>query len=224
MTNDLDLKQILEFMRSRLRLIIFCGLVGATLALIFNTLSPKIYEAYFEFQLARVMLEDDSEVPKRLRWISVPQAVDARRILMSPMKISQSVVEDCGFQDTNQNRKNLINQIRINNLDSAGSELFVYVRLSGKEAVSKCAEAVQSIEIANSNSELKKYIEAASAAENKIKIVKIVPAISSGNIRISTDFIYPRIYLNLLAYISIAIFSGLFIEWLYLRLKSVFRD
>ena len=223
MTNELDLKQILGFLNSRVRLLIVSGLIGAAVALAINAMSPKIYEAYFEFQLARVLVNTEAQATKGLNWVTVPQAVDARRILMSPMKISQSVVEACGYSDTNENRKNLINQIRINALNSAGTEVFVYVRIDGKEEARKCAEAIEAIEISNSNSELDKYIKAASNKNGNIKIVKTFPAIPSGSIRVSSDYIYPRVYLNLIAYIFIAIFIGLFLDWIYLRLHAVMR-
>ena len=223
MTNELDLKQILGFLNSRVRLLIVSGLIGAAVALAINAMSPKIYEAYFEFQLARVLVKTEAQATKGPNWVTVPQAVDARRILMSPMKISQSVVEACGYSDTNENRKNLINQIRINALNSAGTEVFVYVRIDGKEEARKCAEAIESIEISNSNSELDKYIKAASNKNGDIKIVKTFPAIPSGSIRVSSDYIYPRVYLNLIAYIFIAIFIGLFLDWIYLRLHAVMR-
>lgn len=221
MTNELDLKQIIGLLRSRLRMLLSCSLIGILLAMIINVLSPKIYEAYFELQLGKVMVGGNSDGTKESYWVSVPQSVDARRILMSPVKISQSVVEACGYADTNENRKKLINQIRINALDSVGSEIFVYVRLSGRDAVIRCAEAVRSIEIANSNAELKKYIESASAAGKNSKIIKVVPAISSAEIRVSSDYIYPRIYLNLIAGMFMAIFVGLFAEWLYTRYKNM---
>jgi uncharacterized protein involved in exopolysaccharide biosynthesis len=114
MTNELDLKQILGFLKSRVGLIVATGLFGAAVALTINVMSPKIYEAYFEFKLARVLVKTEAQTAKEPNWVAIPQAVDARRILMSPMKISQSVVEACGYIDTNENRKKLINQIRIN--------------------------------------------------------------------------------------------------------------
>lgn len=223
MTNELDLKQILGFLKSRVRLIIATSLLGAAVALAINVMSPKIYEAYFEFKLARVLVETKAQGAKEPSWVPIPLAVDARRILMSPMKISQSVVEACGYIDTNENRKKLINQIRINTLDSAGTEVFVYVRMDGKEAARKCAEAVQAIQIANSNSELDKYIQAVSNADSQTKVIKTSSAISGGGIRVSSDYVYPRVYLNLIAYIFMAIFIGLFLDWVYLRLSAVIR-
>lgn len=223
MTNELDLKQILGFLKSRVRLIVATGLLGAAVALTINVMSPKIYEAYFEFKLARVLVKTEAQTAKEPNWVTIPQAVDARRILMSPMKISQSVVEACGYIDTNENRKKLINQIRINALDSAGTEVFVYVRMDGKEAARKCAEAIQAIQIANANSELDKYIEAVSNAESQTKVIKTSSAIPGGSIRVSSDYIYPRVYLNLIAYIFMAIFIGLFLDWVYLRLSAVIR-
>ena len=84
-------------------------------------------------------------------------------------------------------------------------------------------QAIEAIEISNSNSELDKYIKAASNKNGDIKIVKTFPAIPSGSIRVSSDYIYPRVYLNLIAYIFIAIFIGLFLDWIYLRLHAVMR-
>ena len=223
MTNELDLKQILKFLKSRTRLLIGSGLLGAAVAITINMLSPKIYEAYFEFQLAKALVKTESQVAKEPKWVTIPQAVDARRILMSPMKISQSVVEACGYIDTNENRKKIINQIRINALDSAGTEVFVYVRMDGKEAVRKCAVAIQAIQITNANSELDKYIQAVSNADSQIKVIKTSSAIPGGGIRVSSDYIYPRVYLNLIAYIFVAIFIGLFLDWVYMRLRSVIK-
>lgn len=223
MTNELDLNQILGFLKSRVKLIVASGLLGAAVALIINVMSPKIYEAYFEFKLAGVFLKTEAQAAKEANWVAIPQAVDARRILMSPMKISQSVLEACGYVDTNENRKKLINQIRINALDSAGTEMFVYVRMDGKEAVRKCAEAIQTIQISNSNSELDKYMQALSNADSLTKVIKTSFAKSGGAIRVSSDYIFPRLYLNLIACIFMAIFIGLFLDWVYLRLSAVTR-
>lgn len=223
MTNELDLKQIVEFLKSRVRLLIASSLLGAAVALTINIASPKLYEAYFEFQLARALVKAESQTTKEPNWVTIPQAVDARRILMSPMKISQSVVEACGYKDTNENRKKIINQIRINAINSAGTELFVYVRLDGKEAARKCAEVIQAVQIANANSELDKFIQTASNADSQIRVIKTFPAITGGGIRVSSDYIYPRVYLNFVAYIFMAIFIGLFFDWVYMRLRSVIR-
>jgi uncharacterized protein involved in exopolysaccharide biosynthesis len=223
MTIVLDLKKILVFIKSRARLLVVSGLIGFSLAVTINFISPKLYEAYFEFQLARVLLKAEGLAAKEPHWVTIPQVVDARRILMSPMKISQSVVEACGYMDTNENRKNLINQIQVNALNSAGTEMFVYVRIDGKEAAKKCAEAILAMEITNSNAELDKYIQSASNPIADKKIVKAFPATPSGGIRVSSDYIYPRVFLNLVAYIFIAIFMGLFFDWVYFRLHAAVR-
>jgi hypothetical protein len=97
------------------------------------------------------------------------------------------------------------------------------VRIDGKEAARKCAEAIQAIQIANANSELDKYMEAVSNADSQIKVIKTSSAIPGGGIRVSSDYIYPRIYLNLIAYIFIAIFIGLFLDWVYMRLSAAIR-
>lgn len=222
MTNELDLKQILEFLRSRFVLLMVSGFIGAIFALTFNVMSPKIYEAYFEFQLPRVLLSSDSQGSKSPHWVTIPAGVDARRIVMSPIKISPDVVKACGYVDTNENRKKLINQIQINTLNSSGTEMFVYVRLEGKEETKKCAEAILVNQIANSDAELAKYIKSIDSVNQEMKIIEKFAA-TPGIIKISSGYVYPRIYLNYVAYISIAIFIGLFLGWFYPQLKENVR-
>lgn len=224
MTKDLNINEIMQYFRKRFLLLFYFGLTGLVLGLLINFFSPKIYESYFEFQLAGVYLKSELNESAKPMWVITPAAVDARRILMSPMKIDPRVVEACGYLDTNHNRKKLINQIYINLLNPAGADMFVNVRIEGAGAAKKCAEAIQEVEISNSNAELGKYLRKLVDSGMASKILDKRTASLSGPVRVSSDPIYPRESLNLLASISLALILGLLIDWFYsafkLRLKK----
>ena len=219
MTKDLNINEIMQYFRKRALLLFYFGLAGLIVGLVINFFSPKIYESYFEFQLAGVHLKSELNGSAKPIWVITPAAVDARRILMSPMKIDPRIVEACGYSDTNQNRKELINQIYINLLNPAGADMFVNVRIEGAGAAKECAEAIQTVEVSNSNAELGKYLKKLVDSGMASKILDKRMASLSGAVRVSSDPIYPRKILNLLASISLALILGLLIDWVYFGLK-----
>lgn len=106
-------------------------------AAIYLHFAPRIYEATFSLRLPKVPLLASSPLqPPQLQLLVSPQ--EFIRPTQNPMSYPSQLIVDCMGEDTNANRKKLINALQLG-VQQQGDVIVFNLRLKGRERVFNCA-------------------------------------------------------------------------------------
>ena len=126
--------------RKSLLALAFGGFITGITALSF---SPEKYEASFIVKVPIINSVDKENriLPNAIQF--VPDPVELKKLFLRPEAFSSQTLRACGFNDSNADRKELVQSV-FSGVTEYGSATLVVVKLPGKDRVSNCANALMS--------------------------------------------------------------------------------
>ena len=184
-------------------------------AAVYFLFAPRIYEANFAISLPKVLASPGANTnqPKH-RLLMSPQ--EFIRPTQDPMAYSDEFIKNCMGQDTNENRKKLINALQLG-VKQQGDVIAFTLRLEGSERSTNCANLMllRSFDYLTVNQD--RYLEAnPSTANDPMNFIK--PAVVQ-SIRVSDSYIKP----DLGRLLSMAIIAGIFLSIAISILRKQYR-
>jgi hypothetical protein len=204
---------LLTYLKKSYRVLTFFGITGFVIGGLIYLASPKIYEATFILKLPSAnAISPLGEIEKHIIK-PVPTALDVKKTLLQPANLSNDVVMICGFEDTNEGRKKLVNSIS-SNIVNYDSGLQVIIRLPGADVVKLCANRLSGELLNFSNNEKDRYVDYA----NRSSLIKNSMLVNenaqlTAPIRISDGVVYPRLNRLLLGCLILGLLLSCLIDW-----------
>jgi len=134
------------------------GLVlGLVIGVLVVKLTPERYEASFvvKMPVSNAVNQNNQILDKEIQF--VPNPLEIKKLFLRPEAFTTQTVQSCGFEDSNQNRKSLVNSFT-SEVSEYGSGILVVIRLPGKDRVSLCANALMADAITFANAEKNRAI------------------------------------------------------------------
>ena len=205
----------MDWFRSNLKLLILLEAVCIITAAVYFLLAPRIYEANFAISLPKVLASPGANAnqPKHRLLISPQEFI---RPTQDPMAYSDVFIKNCMGQDSNENRKKLINALQLG-VKQQGDVIAFTLRLEGSERSANCANLmlIRSFDDLTVNQD--RYLQAnPSIANDPTNFIK--PALVQ-SIRISDSYIKP----DLSRLLSMAIIAGIFLSIFISILRKQYR-
>jgi len=168
-------------------------------------LTPQIYEAQFSIGLPKVPVISNQPNGPNMRLMISPQ--EFIRPTQDPMAYSEEFVKNCMGQDTNANRKKMINALQLG-VQKQGDVIAFTLRLEGSERSAACAnlfltKVLEDLSISQVNY-LKTPLVSSAGQANPENIVK--PALIQA-VRMSDSYIKP----DLMKILTSAMIAGAFL-------------
>lgn len=132
---NISYRAVSEWFRDNLKLLVILEIACLLVSGIYFLMAPRIYEANFSISLPKVAVLPESNPPK-LRLLISPQ--EFIRPTQDPMAYSAEFMKSCMGEDTNANRKKLINGLQLG-VKQQGDVIAFTLRLEGAERPEKCA-------------------------------------------------------------------------------------
>ena len=182
-------QEVTQWFKSNFKLLILMEALCLLIAGIYFLLAPRIYEANFSIGLPKVPVASNQPNGLNMRLMISPQ--EFIRPTQDPMAYTEEFVKNCMGQDTNANRKKMINALRLG-VQKQGDVIAFTLRLEGSERSEACAnlfltKVLEDLSIAQANY-LKTPLVMSAAQANPESIVK--PALIQA-VRMSDSYIQP---------------------------------
>ena len=197
---------VTSWFKANLKIFIMVELICLLVSGIYFYLAPRTYEAVFSISLPKVLATAPvSSGSNPLRLLISPQ--EFIRPTQNPMQYEPAFIKKCMGEDSNANRKKMINALQLG-VQQQGDVIAFTLRLEGRETVQQCAQLF----LAKALNELTLmqlgHVKNASAYEGKRENTDsqylAVPQIVQ-EVRLSDSYVKP----NLVKLISAAIFAGI---------------
>jgi hypothetical protein len=189
--------------------------VCITTAALYFLLAPRIYETNFAISLPKVLASPSANANQPMhRLLMSPQ--EFIRPTQDPMAYSDEFIKNCMGQDSNVNRKKLINALQLG-VKQQGDVIAFTLRLEGSERSANCANLMllRSFDYLTVNQD--RYLEAnPSTANDPMNFIR--PAVVQ-SIRVSDSYIKP----DLGRLLSMAIIAGIFLSIAISILRKQYR-
>lgn len=178
-------------------------------------LAPRIYEANFSISLPKVPAPPSANPQaQKLRLLISPQ--EFIRPTKDPMAYTPEFIAQCMGEDTNANRKKLINALQLG-VKQQGDVIAFTLRLEGKEQLFKCANLMMWIALNHLKQVQETYLSAqALSPEDKLNVA---PAAMIANVRMSDSYIKP----DLSKLLTMAVIAGIFLTIFWSALRNKYR-
>lgn len=201
------------------------ALVGLLLGLGVWFFTPARYEASFVLKMPTANALNEFGVLQPHLIKVVPPAFDAKKLLLKPELFRESTLAACAYQDTNADRKALVKSIYATEADY-GSSVLVAVRIAGKEAAQRCANALIADVMAFANDEKNRYIRYTLQVNPKLVASTLVntDAALTAPVRISDAPVSPRPVHVVFGFVLAALLMGLLLDWVRWVLASRQRE
>lgn len=132
---NISYRAVSEWFKSNLGLLVMLEAACLLMAGLYFFMAPRIYEASFSISLPKVSVATETNTPK-LRLLISPQ--EFIRPTQDPMAYSEAFVRDCMGEDSNANRKKMINSLQLG-VKQQGDVIGFTLRMEGSERPAKCA-------------------------------------------------------------------------------------
>ena len=203
---NISYQAVIDWLKSNFKILVILEIACLLIAAVYFVLSPRIYEANFSIVLPKVpaATSNDSHAPKMRLMISPQEFI---RPAQNPMSYPEAFIKDCMGEDSNANRKKLINALRLG-VKQQGDVIAFTLRLEGNQRTSTCAnlwliKVLNDLTITQEN-----YLKAAGLdPASTIYIAK--PGLLQ-HIRMSDSYVKPDLYKLMIS----AILAGIFLSFL----------
>ena len=215
MNMNISYRAVIDWFRCNSKLLALLELGYIIAAIVYFLLAPRIYEANFAISLPKVLASPDANAgqPKH-RLLMSPQ--EFIRPTQDPMAYSDDFIKNCMGQDSNENRKKLINALQLG-VKQQGDVIAFTLRLEGSERSANCANLMLTRSFDDLTVNQDRYLQAnPSIANDPANFIR--PALVQ-SIRISDSYIKPD--LNRL--LSMAIIAGIFLSISISILRKKYR-
>jgi hypothetical protein len=132
---NISYRAVCEWFKGNLKLLMILEIACVLAAGIYFLMAPRIYEANFSISLPKVSVTPET-IPPKLRLMISPQ--EFIRPTQDPMAYSEEFVKACMGEDSNVNRKKMINGLQLG-VKQQGDVIAFTLRLEGAERPAKCA-------------------------------------------------------------------------------------
>lgn len=183
-------QEVTHWFRSNIKALVVIEMLCLVVAGAYFLMAPRIYEANFSIGLPKIPVVSNQPNGPNMRLMISPQ--EFIRPTQDPMAYSEEFVKNCMGQDTNANRKKMINALQLG-VQKQGDVIAFTLRLEGGERSAACAnlfltKVLEDLSIAQVNY-LKTTLAASAAQANPENIVK--PALIQA-VRMSDSYIKPE--------------------------------
>ena len=212
---NISYQAVIDWFKSNFKLLILLEAVCIMTAAVYFLLAPRIYEANFSISLPKVLASPGANTnqPKH-RLLMSPQ--EFIRPTQDPMIYSDEFIKNCMGQDSNENRKKLINALQLG-VKQQGDVIAFTLRLEGSERSANCANLMLTRSFDDLTVNQDRYLQAnPSIANDPTNFIK--PALVQ-SIRISDSYIKP----DLGRLLSMAILAGIFVSIFISILRKKYR-
>jgi hypothetical protein len=218
---NISYKKIISFINENKKILIYSEIFTLILGATYFALSPKIYEAYFEVNIARIKIESIVSTETKIRWDSITQGLALKRALQAPMGYSKDLIVKCFGTDTNKNRKNLVNSVQFG-VANSGNVLSVTMRLQGLDNLNNCVDAYANYVIDNLNRSLEDKIKDNAQWQSKLVAEKII-GFNKANllipVRLADGYVRPE----KMRVLALSLLLGFLIAFSMIILKEKYR-
>lgn len=186
--------KIANFWAKNKKILIYSEIFTLIVGCAYFVLTPKLYEVYFEVNIAKIEVGSTTPLGSASHWSPVSQGRDLKRALEAPMGYSKSLIEECFGVDTNANRKNLVSSAQLG-VANSGYTLSVTMRLAGEAKVKMCAEKYAQYIVGMLNQSLEDKLIADSkspANSHSSKILHSDKAALLIPVRLADDYVRPE--------------------------------
>jgi hypothetical protein len=212
---NISYQAVIDWFTSNFKLLILLEAVCITTAALYFLLAPRIYETNFAISLPKVLASPSANANQPMhRLLMSPQ--EFIRPTQDPMAYSDEFIKNCMGQDSNVNRKKLINALQLG-VKQQGDVIAFTLRLEGSERSANCANLMllRSFDYLTVNQD--RYLEAnPSTANDPMNFIR--PAVVQ-SIRVSDSYIKP----DLGRLLSMAIIAGIFLSIAISILRKQYR-
>jgi len=203
---NISYQAVMDWLKSNFKILLILEITCLLIAAVYFVLSPRIYEANFSIVLPKVpsATSNDSHAPKMRLMISPQEFI---RPAQDPMSYPEAFIKDCMGEDTNANRKKLINALQLG-VKQQGDVIAFTLRLEGNQRTSTCAnlwliKVLNDLTLTQEN-----YLKAAGLdPANTINVAK--PGLLQ-HIRMSDSYVKPDLY----KLMTSAVLAGIFLSFL----------
>lgn len=207
--SEVTFSQLIQALRQNYRTLVLFSVLGLLVSSSYSLLAPKIYEGFVYIALPQTnQVTDDGQVKDK---IAVPSMLNARRILLNPSTITPGMLKACGMEDSNANRKKMVNSIYATDVDGGERNLLVRVRVPGKDLAKKCVDGIAQELLVLTNSIKDNYVQH-HASQSAIRVSSVDALIYRAS-RTSDSYVLPRSFLTITAGTLLGFLCGLFAIW-----------
>lgn len=185
-------QEVTHWLRNNIKALVIMEVFSLLVAGAYFLMAPRIYEANFSIALPKVPVLSNQPNGSNMRLMISPQ--EFIRPTQDPMTYSEEFVKNCMGQDTNANRKKMINALQLG-VQKQGDVIAFTLRLEGSERSATCAnlfltKVLEDLSIAQVNY-LKTPLAASAAQASPENIVKpaLIQAVRMSDSYIKPDFI-----------------------------------
>lgn len=202
----------------------FCGNLKTLVALelicflvagIYFMVTPRVYEASFAISLPKVpALPSSNPQAQKLKLLISPQ--EFIRPTQDPMGYTPDFIAQCMGEDTNANRKKLINALQLG-VKQQGDVIAFTLRLDGKEQLYKCATLMMWVALENLKRAQEVYMAAQTITPEER--THVAPAAMISAVRMSDSYVKP----DLSKLLATAALAGVFLTVFLSALRKKYR-
>ena len=213
----IDYLRFLNYILINIKTYIIFELVFLGISLSYFIATPKIYESYFELTATKIF-------NNKGYWQSITPGIDIKRGLQNPSEFSTYLISECMGEDSNSNRKLLVNALRIE-LIQGGERIGIALRLNGKDKTKKCANLILNTSITNLNETLNVVVNSLLINDDiqktpELNVNFIQKAAIAIPVRMSDSYVKP----DLLKLLLLGVVTGLFAAFFYIQLKAKYGE
>jgi LPS O-antigen subunit length determinant protein (WzzB/FepE family) len=202
--------QLIQALRQNYRTLVLFSVLGLLVSASYSLFAPKIYEGFVYIALPQTnQVTNDGQVKEK---IAVPSMLNARRILLNPNTITPGMLKACGMEDSNADRKRLVNRVYATDVDGGERNLLVRVRVPGKDLAQQCVDGVAQEMLSVANTIKNNYVQH-HALQSAVRLTSVDAVIYRAS-RTSDNYILPRPFLTVTAGTLLGFLFGLFVIWL----------
>ena len=210
---NISYRAVSEWFKGNLKLLVILEIACLLIAAIYFLMAPRIYEANFSISLPKVSVTPETTPPK-LRLMISPQ--EFIRPTQDPMAYSEEFVKACMGDDSNANRKKMINGLQLG-VKQQGDVIAFTLRLEGAERPAKCAALMMRRAFDDLTVSQDLFLKArTTGAIDPASYVR--PALVQA-IRMSDSYVKPDLYRIL----TTAILSGIFLTVFTSLMRKKYR-
>jgi capsular polysaccharide biosynthesis protein len=213
MNMNISYRAVSEWFRGNLKLLIILEVACLLVAGIYFFIAPRVYEANFSISLPKVSVTPETN-PLKFRLMISPQ--EFIRPTQNPMAYSDAFVKECMGEDTNANRKKMIQGLQLG-VKQQGDVIAFTLRLEGAERPAKCAALMMQRAFDDLTASQDIYLQARTpGAIDPATYVR--PALVQ-SIRMSDSYIKPDLYRIL----TIGFLAGIFLTVFVSLMRKKYR-
>ncbi|MBU3584115.1 hypothetical protein ICN41_08970 [Polynucleobacter sp. 15G-AUS-farblos] len=216
--HEITFSDVLTYLKIKRAQFILFALFGLLVSILYLLNAAPIYEVVTYWNLPQSNKVSSDGVLQKNQVITVPSSFDARRVVLNPASITASMLAGCTLDDSNANRKLLVNAVSMVDADADGKTMLIRVRLEGKQNAKQCASTLAAEMVSLSNAIKDRYV--AHYQEKNIQGLLNESGFVRPTMLVSDGPIAPRKKLILIAGLLIGLLLSVLVDWIRFLFKQ----